>query len=265
MITVSLNAVGLVAPGLTGWQASRPTLRGEQPWQHQPLERYKPTRLPRNEARRATDLVRLAFHICEDLAEQTSMDLSECSTVFSSSGGDYPVVDHICRALTEPGKPVSPTQFHNSVHNAAAGYWSIAIGSQAASNSLSAYDDSFQAGLLEAMVQCSQEQQPVLFACYDIRPPEPLQSKRPITESFGCALLLTPQPDDRTLAALTLHPDDTVDNSPPQQQDLGALWQANPAARSLPLLELLARHEAGEVTLKAEQGPGLRLEIQPCR
>ena len=32
----------------------------------------------------------------------------------------------VCTALTEPDYPVSPTRFSNSVHNAPAGYWSIA-------------------------------------------------------------------------------------------------------------------------------------------
>ena len=48
---------------------------------------------------------------------------------------------------------ISPTRFHNSVHNAAAGYWGIATGATAAANALCAYDASFGAGLLEALTQ----------------------------------------------------------------------------------------------------------------
>ena len=71
-------------------------------------------------------------------------------TVFASSGGDSEVLDKICTALTLPDRPVSPTQFHHSVHNTPAGYWSIATGCTQPSLSLSAYDSSFSAGLLEA-------------------------------------------------------------------------------------------------------------------
>ena len=46
---------------------------------------------------------------------------------------------------------ISPTRFHNSVHNAAAGYWGIATGATPAANALCADDASFGAGLLEAL------------------------------------------------------------------------------------------------------------------
>ena len=45
---------------------------------------------------------------------------------------------------------LSPTRFHNSVHNAPAGYWGIATGAMAAVDGLCAFDASFAAGLLEA-------------------------------------------------------------------------------------------------------------------
>lgn len=264
MITLYLDAIGLAAPGMPSWQEAQAVLAGEQTWHPQPLDRYKPARLPRNEARRATELVRLAFRVCEDLASQTATDLSLCSTVFTSSGGDYPVVDHICRALNEPGRPVSPTQFHNSVHNAAAGYWSIATDCQAPSTSLSAYDDSFVAGLLEAATQCQQDQQNVLLATYDICPPQPLLAKRAITLPFGSALLLSPRPSSQSLARLTLAASNQINNSLPQAAALQTLWQANPAARCLPLLEWVARKQNGQTTLAAEQGIGLTVQIEPC-
>jgi hypothetical protein len=50
-------------------------------------------------------------------------------------------------------KMVSPTLFHNSVHNTPAGYFSIATGIQTASVSLSAGDNTFSAGLIEALTQ----------------------------------------------------------------------------------------------------------------
>ena len=47
-----------------------------------------------------------------------------------------------------PNGTISPTQFHNSVHNAAAGYWHIAAGSAAPSLSVGGHDGAFAAGLL---------------------------------------------------------------------------------------------------------------------
>ena len=48
---------------------------------------------------------------------------------------------------------ISPTRFHNSVHNAAAGYWTIGAGCMQATTALSAYDATFAEGLLEALAQ----------------------------------------------------------------------------------------------------------------
>ncbi len=50
--------------------------------------------------------------------------------VFACSGGDTDVINRLCSALMLPGCPVSPQQFVNSVHNAPAGYWSIAEAEQ---------------------------------------------------------------------------------------------------------------------------------------
>ena len=40
------------------------------------------------------------------------------------------VIHEICEALATDEREVSPTRFHNSVHNASAGYWGIATRSQ---------------------------------------------------------------------------------------------------------------------------------------
>ena len=63
------------------------------------------------------------------------------------------ICHEICQALALAAREVSPTRFANSVHNAAAGYWSIATGSMMESNVLCAFDASFVAGLLDAMTQ----------------------------------------------------------------------------------------------------------------
>lgn len=249
MLTAYLNAIGLAAPGLPDWPQSLPVLQGVAPYEPTELEKYKPELLPANERRRATELVRMAFRVCEEVMAASPTPMAECASVFASSGGDYPIIDQICRSLCERERLVSPTQFHNSVHNSAAGYWSIATGSRQPSTSLSAYDDSFAAGLLEAMCLCQQEQLPTLLAVYDILPPYPLSAKRLIPVEFGLALLLTPTASEHSLARLHLCPGDPDTASSRAQTALEPLRQANPAARCLPLLELIAQGKNDSVVL----------------
>jgi hypothetical protein len=265
MLDCYLNAIGLAAPGLPGWRASASVLQGLTAYEPAPLDKYKPELLPPNERRRATELVRMAFRVCEELMSSSAIPMAECASIFASSGGDYPIIDQICRSLCDSERLVSPTQFHNSVHNSAAGYWSIATGSRQPSTSLSAYDDSFAVGLLEAMCLCQQEQLPTLLAVYDIQPPYPLGGKRLIPVEFGVALLLTPNASEHSLARLQLSPTNTSATSTPAQPALEALRLANPAARALPLLELVAQGKTGTLVFECANQQALQLTVQTLR
>ena len=173
------------------------------------------------------------------------------TTVFTSSGGDGQNCHEICEVLATPERQLSPTRFHNSVHNAPAGYWGIATGATAAANSLCAYDASFGAGLLEALCQLAVEHTAVLLIAYDASYPEPMRSVRPIPDAFGVALLLAPGASCRSLAGLEL----TLTEAPADRMADPALERLRtsiPAARSLPLLAQLAR---GVPAAAAAAGP----------
>jgi hypothetical protein len=252
-----VEAVGLAAPGLAGWQASRATLVGEAPYVAQDLAPYAPALLPPNERRRATPVVRLAFRTSEDALTGTPLPPADLATVFASSDGDTEVMHRINQALAQPARAISPTDFHNSVHNAAAGYWSIAVGAKLPSTSLAAHDASFAAALTEAAALTLGDDLNTLLTVCDLRMPVPLAEKRPIGELFGVALVLTPQRTARTLASLTLaetqQPETTLADA-----GLESLRRANPAARALPLLQLLARGGGGTAHLP---GSGTTLSV----
>lgn len=258
MLTAYIESVGIASPGLPDWEHAKPILRGDAPWVPTPLDKYKPDLLPANEKRRATELVRMAFRVCEQVVAGTAIPPSTWASVFASSGGDYPIIDQISRSLCDAERLVSPTQFHNSVHNSAAGYWSIATESRAPSTSLSAFDDSFCAGLLEALCLCQADAAPTLLAVYDIIPPAPLQAKRPIQCEFGAAFLFTPTRTAQSLAQLSLSvSQDVGDNAVEPWANLIA---SNPSARALPLLVALARDGNHQLSL-GTQTQSYRLEV----
>ncbi len=263
MKTFYIESVGLAARGMIGWEAGKAVLLGGD-YQAVKLDKYKPKSLPANERRRATQLVRLAFRACEDVMSQSHLDAENLATIFSSSGGDYPVIDQICRTLTDTDRAVSPTQFHNSVHNSAAGYWSIGVGSDQPSCSLSAYDDSLAMGLLEAASLLLIDGYSVLLAIYDTCPPVPLLAKRPITEEFAVAFVLTPEKTEASIASMTLTVSEAASATPVRNDSLSSLYLANPAARVLPFLELLAEQEVGKLVFSMPSEQSLQVTIAPC-
>ena len=62
-------------------------------------------------------------------AESYHIDPADLAVVFSTAMSDMRTNDYMCRVLVDTPGAVSPTKFHNSVNNAATGYWSIATGS----------------------------------------------------------------------------------------------------------------------------------------
>jgi hypothetical protein len=163
------------------------------------------------------------------------------NTVFTSSGGDGAILHQLCSALASPDRAVSPTQFHNSVHNAPAGYFSIAHASHAATTSLCNHAAPFAAGLLEAAVQVSTENRPVLLVGFDLVAPFPLAPRWPAQQDFAVALVLAPVTHERALAQWHVAPaSDALVADAVSANWLTQLAHANPMAESLHLLSALA-------------------------
>ena len=263
-LTVWAQAPGIAAPGLQGWAQASAVLGGTQAYTPADMPKYAPNLLPPNERRRATSVCRLAFQAAEEALQQAGLPPEQLAAVFASSSGDLEVLNLICAVLATPERQVSPTHFHNSVHNAPAGYWSIATHSRMPSTSLSSFEASAAAGLLEAATLCAAEQMPVLLVAYDIPPPEPLLAKRPVVAPFGAALVLTPAASARSRWRLELDCGSAAAPSAMRDAQLERLRQGNPAARILPLLALMARDENGSAALPAAAGSVVQIGVRPC-
>ena len=263
-LRVRVAGIGIAGPGLPNWPVAAEILRGVRTYQSEPWPRYKPERLPANERRRATSLVRLAFQACEEAIADEAMEASTLASVFASSGGDMDISTRICEMLAQDQTALSPTQFHNSVHNAAAGYWSIATSARGPSCSLSGHDGTAAAGLLEAASLVAHEQQPTLLAVYDIPTPAPLHAKRPIDEPLAWALVLLPADQGcGPVLQMDCLPAAAFASSPAVPEHLHALYSGHPAGRGLPLLQLLASPErTGSASLEGN-AYSLQLSLQP--
>jgi hypothetical protein len=255
-LRVYVEGVGLWSPQLIDFAALKAWLGGTTP--QPPPARPPAATLPQNERRRAPESVLLAVEVAGQAVAMSGRDATTLACVFASAHGDQAITDYMCATLARAPAELSPIRFHNSVHNAAVGYWTIATGCHAPSTAVAAQRASFGAGLLEAVSQVLAEQQPVLLVCSDTAGDNPLLEVIGCTQPFGCALVLAPQASTATLARL-----DLILTAPRACTGLAeplAAWRdANASATALPLLALLARGH-GRCQLDAAATLGLQID-----
>jgi hypothetical protein len=259
-----VDGIGLLGPGLPKWAVGEAVLTGNDTYVEQPAELPAAATLPSVERRRVGRVVKLALAVGYEAATAAGQDLAHLATVFAASNADGDNCHEIFQTLATSDRQISPTRFHNSVHNAPAGYWSIATGAMAPSISLCAYDGSFGAGLLEAICQVLIARTPVLLIAYDTGYPEPLHRARPISDAFGIALLLSPERSGATLGRIDVEL--TADAADVMADPaLESLRRGYPAARGLPLLMALARGQERRQVLGYLDHRRLAVTTTPCR
>jgi Beta-ketoacyl synthase, N-terminal domain len=262
-LSAYVSGIGVLGPGLADWDATTAVLAGRAPYCAARTVLLVPTLLPSAERRRTGRVVKLALAVALEATGRAGTNPAELASVFSSSGGDGDNCHDLCQALALEGREISPTKFANSVHNAAAGYWSIATGAKLESSVLCAFDASFCAGLLEAMTYVRVDGESVLLVAYDTEYPEPIHSVRPVPDAFGAALVLTPRRTPTSLARIDLtlaeDPEDTM-----ADPAFEAMRASIPAARCLPLLRQLALGVEGTVVLEYLDVSRVVLQVEPC-
>lgn len=265
MMNAYLESVSVMAPGLDGWEKSHAILAGKCGYRAEPLLPFSPEILPVNERRRITPTIRIALQAAIEVLQATDYEPSDVLSIFSSNNGDLDISDRICTALGQPGFPVSPTDFHNSVHNAPAGYWAIGNQCRLPSTSISAGRASFSAGLLEAMTQALCDPRPVLLVCYEIPEPESLRVLRKVNQPFAAGLLIHKNQSPNSLGSIRLELAKASDMSVEiRNQALRPLLIGNSAAQSLPLLETIAIGMAGSCKIPYLDNRHLLVEFTPC-
>ena len=255
-LVAGVAGIGFWADGLPSWQAARSFL-GDAVLPGDAPARPSPRLLPPNERRRAPESVAVALEVALAACEAAGRDPSHLPSVFASTHGDLGITDYICTTLAGDGREMSPTRFHNSVHNAAAGYWTIGAGCHAPATAISSHDASFAQGLLEALVQLASGDEAVLLVAYDARSAGPLAAVSRSEGLLGGALVLVAgrNPGMPRLRA-TL-----VDGAAqPASGALAERLRGNAMSPMLPLFQALANGD-DLVSLHAGPSQSLRVEI----
>jgi hypothetical protein len=255
-----VEGISLWASRLPGWRVAAPVLAGAALPPASALRRPAPEILPPTERRRAPDSVALAIEVAARACTAAALDPAGLPSVFATTHADLVITDYLCEMLVRTPLLTSPTRFHNSVHNAAAGYWCIATGCHAPYTTVSVAEHTYATGLLEAFMQLATGGNPLLYVAYDIEACGPLA---PVTVSrglLGAGLVLADTRSAQSVARLSwsIRPGMPAEATPAAPGN-AALVEGNAIASCLPLFEVFAR---GAGTAVLALGPALLLEMR---
>lgn len=254
-LTARIESVGFWTNGLPSWQAARDFVATGALPDGAPAK-PSPQLLAPNERRRSPESVAVALDVALAACADAGRAPADLPSVFTSTHGDLSITDYMCATLAAAPRDISPTKFHNSVHNAAAGYWTIGAGCMREATAISAYDASFAQGLIEAMVQLAEGSDAVLLVGYDTGSVGPLLSVHDCAGLLGGALVLS-RGNGRAGPRLVATLGDGEASAPGA---LGRHARANPMAPMLPLFDALATG-APRAALKAGPNRVLALEV----
>lgn len=210
------------------------------------------TLLPASIRRRASSTTQMAVTAASIACKKADVEPGELRSVFASVGGEIRVTDELCRALPDQKQALSPTRFHNSVHNTPAGYWGILHECRAPAVAIAALDDSFAIGLLEACCQLMQAPGEILLVCYDECWPQYLAPPMG-SIAFTSAFVLATGQNTFGLPMISLP--FVAPGQAPLDSELENLIRRAPVAACIPLLKALDRPRTA-TRVPLNPGPG---------
>lgn len=263
-LSASVLGVAMRTPGYSGFAEIKAGKKIEESPESFVGSLGEFTMSPR-ERRRAPVSVLLSLDVAAQALTDASVDPSQVVAVFASGVGDADTMNQLYKTVSSDDKQVSPTVFHNSVHNAASGYWTIGNQCQQAVSFVSADEYSFSMALLEAVTLTKTQALPVLMVVSDVVSPEPLAGLHGVSDTFAMALVLTQPSDSQSQLQkikLTVADGATAwplfDNG--RDEDLAELYKSNAAARALSLLQNLGQDSApAELCLPLSEYASLQL------
>ena len=262
-VRLAIRGIGVLGPGLAGWEAARDVLAGKAPWRDEAPASPDVRELPATERRRVNAASRWAIAVArEATASLGTAATAPISAVFASADGDGEVLDQTLAALASPDPSLSPTLFHNSVFNAPVGYWSIATHSTGWTTMICAGEGSAAAALAESASQARVTGGAVLCVCMDLGYPARLAGLHPTARSFACALLLDAATNGgEAFGSLAIGTSATVEIGPAAGDPIAKAFDGNAGAMLIPLLARIARRRSGPVLLPRLGGGMLAVEV----
>jgi Beta-ketoacyl synthase, N-terminal domain len=196
-----------------------------------------------------SDPTRLFLHVARGAVEQARLPAAALHVVFASAFGEIVAAEKLmAQAFAENSS--SPARFRHSVHNTAAGLFSISTRNQLPATAIAAGWDTPAMGLLEASALLAQGgAEHVLLVFVEEAVPEALSAGYGYP-AFAAGLVLGPAPSAQTtgrIEHLRREP------SPPAGPELPSAWLNHPLAACVSLCRALETR--GRATLAVGAGP----------
>jgi hypothetical protein len=143
--------------------------------------------------RRMSPLARMAVAVGLECCHKAGLSPAAPRVVFASRHGEMGVTVDLLNQMAA-GETLSPTGFSNSVHHAAAGYWSLAMGNRQATRAVAGGEASFCYGFLDAIGMLGEaDRSPVLLIVADDQVPPPFEAvSGQLKAPYAAAFLLAP-------------------------------------------------------------------------
>lgn len=172
--------------------------------------------IPAMMKRRMSTISKLAVQVASELTQESKVDF----VIFASRHGELERSTSLLKEI-QRGQPASPTAFSQSVHNTAAGLFTIANSMQVPATSLAACEDTFHCALTEASIFLDEHKNSqVLVVDFDAPLPHPYDEfEKQMFKPYALGLLLT-HGDDVSIKRDILQPRLTEKKEQPLPQAL---------------------------------------------
>ncbi|PMN69282.1 beta-ketoacyl synthase chain length factor [Enterovibrio norvegicus] len=199
-IQFNLQRLNALSPGLENTEAWENWCQKNHAWPADvPVPRTDA--IPAMMKRRMSPISKLAVQVATELSRDEHIDF----VVFSSRHGELQRTVTLLKDI-QLGEPASPTAFSQSVHNTAAGLFTIATKTPVPATSLAAGEDTFHCALTEAAIYLSEHpEHRVLVIDFDAPVPEPYgEFEQQVFKPYALGLLLT-KGDDICIERRPIH------------------------------------------------------------
>ncbi|MCH2185017.1 beta-ketoacyl synthase chain length factor [Myxococcota bacterium] len=228
-------------PSVTAWTGKKPEAEAQKP---------EASLLQGPLRRRATPLTRMSVEVMQQALKMAKADAAKTPSVWATAHGEHSTAIGLLDMMLKGEGKLSPTKFHNSVHNTPSGYASISAKNRSPSTTLTGGAELVASAFCEAGAMVSALNRDVVLVLADeplMSPFDSPNSTRPLAISF----LLSANPE-RALGAIS-HLQKRPDRAPDGPSEIfGRLH----VAAGLFLIEAIIRGETGVIPLQWQESAG---------